>query len=171
MLIVGKVWNTHLSVQVMMIVFVLLEMTQIFDSVVTNHPQTDLFPGWRTPLFQLSPSSLSCSPHLVVHSWSYWIRGGVGRQFLRYWHWTNIWTTTESKRIKYIFLFNPLTPMSDQDRTSPYNINTISCRQVMRINTNINQGIFSWSKTKFSKLPSQELYDRQYRELLLRSWK
>ena len=47
------------------------------------------------------------------------------------------------KRIKYIFLFNPLTPMSDQDRTSPYNINTISCRQVMRINTNINQGIIS----------------------------
>ena len=47
------------------------------------------------------------------------------------------------KRIKYIFLFNPLTPMSDQDRTSPYNINTISCRLVMRINTNVNQGIVS----------------------------
>ena len=27
----------------------------------------------------------------------------------------------------------PLTPMSDQDRISPYNINTISSRQVMRI--------------------------------------
>ena len=28
---------------------------------------------------------------------------------------------------------NPLTPMSDQDRISPYNINTISTRYVMRI--------------------------------------
>ena len=28
--------------------------------------------------------------------------------------------------------FNPLTPMSDQDRISPYNINTISSTQVMR---------------------------------------
>ena len=28
---------------------------------------------------------------------------------------------------------NPLTPMSDQDRISPYNINTISSRQVMRL--------------------------------------
>ena len=37
---------------------------------------------------------------------------------------------------------NPLTPMSDQDRNSPYNINTILCRQVMRIKKNISQGIF-----------------------------
>ena len=43
--------------------------------------------------------------------------------------------------------FNPLTPMSDQDRTSPYNINTISSRQVMRIKKNISQGIVSWSNT------------------------
>ena len=35
-------------------------------------------------------------------------------------------------------LFNLLTPMSDQDRISPYNINTISCWQVMRIKKNIN---------------------------------
>ena len=33
---------------------------------------------------------------------------------------------------------NPLTPMSDQDRISPYNIHTISSRQVMRIKKNIN---------------------------------
>ena len=38
-------------------------------------------------------------------------------------------------------LLNPLTPMSDQDRISPYNIYTISCRQVMRIKKNINYGI------------------------------
>ena len=32
--------------------------------------------------------------------------------------------------------FNPLTPISDQDRISPYNINTMSSRQVMRMNKN-----------------------------------
>ncbi|RMX55215.1 hypothetical protein pdam_00022940 [Pocillopora damicornis] len=37
--------------------------------------------------------------------------------------------------------FNPFTPTSDQDRISPYNINTISSRQVMRIQKNINHGI------------------------------
>ena len=31
------------------------------------------------------------------------------------------------------FIVNPLTPMSDQDRISPYNINTESSRQVRRI--------------------------------------
>ena len=66
--------------------------------------------------------------------------------------------------------FNPLTPMSDQDRISPYNINTISGRQVMRKKKNINQRIISWSNTKFSKLTPQELYDRQWGELLKRSW-
>ena len=47
-------------------------------------------------------------------------------------------------------LVNPLTPMSDQDRISPYNINTILSRQVMRIKKNINYGIANWSDTKFS---------------------
>ena len=40
-------------------------------------------------------------------------------------------------------LINPLTSTTDQDRISPYNINTISCRQVMRIDTNICQEIIS----------------------------
>ena len=31
--------------------------------------------------------------------------------------------------------------MSDQERISPYNINTISTRQVMRIKKNINLGV------------------------------
>ena len=53
-----------------MMVFVLLEVTQIFHSVVINHPQSDLFPGCGTPLVQLSPSSMTSSPHLVVHGWS-----------------------------------------------------------------------------------------------------
>ena len=56
---------------------------------------------------------------------------------------------------------NPLTLMGDQHRISPYNINTISSRQVMRNKKNINDGIISWSNTKFLKLTSQELYGRQ----------
>ena len=32
-----------------------------------------------------------------------------------------------------IYCFNPLTPMSDQNRISLYNINTVSIRQVMRL--------------------------------------
>ena len=38
---------------------------------------------------------------------------------------------------------NPLTPMSSQDRISPFNINKISTRYVMRIKKNINLGIIS----------------------------
>ena len=33
----------------------------------------------------------------------------------------------------FLVSFNSLTLLSDQDRISPYNINTISSRQVMRI--------------------------------------
>ena len=33
-------------------------------------------------------------------------------------------------------LFNPLITISDQDKTSPYNINTISRKQVMGIKKN-----------------------------------
>ena len=40
-------------------------------------------------------------------------------------------------------LINPLTSTSDRDRISPHNTNTISCRQVMRIDTNISQEIIS----------------------------
>ena len=45
------------------------------------------------------------------------------------------------QRVKRIF--NPFTPTSDRERISPYNINTISSRQVMRIEKNMNYGIFS----------------------------
>ena len=41
--------------------------------------------------------------------------------------------------------------MSDQDRISPYNGNTITSRQVMGIKENINEGMISWSTTKFSE--------------------
>ena len=39
----------------------------------------------------------------------------------------------------------------------------------MRIKKDINKGIISWSNTKFSKLTSQKLYDRQYGELVIKS--
>ena len=35
--------------------------------------------------------------------------------------------------------------MSDQVRISPYNINTIPTREVMKLKKNINLGIISWS--------------------------
>ena len=44
-------------------------------------------------------------------------------------------------RERYVSLMNPLTPMSDQHRISPYNINTKSRRQVMRTKKIINYGI------------------------------
>ena len=47
-----------------------------------------------------------------------------------------------------VIQLNPLTPMSDQDRISPYNINTTSSRQVMSIPKNLNLGIISWSNAK-----------------------
>ena len=40
--------------------------------------------------------------------------------------------------------------MGCQERISPYNVNTISRRQVMRTQKNINLEIISWSNTKFS---------------------
>ena len=37
-----------------------------------------------------------------------------------------------------LLMINPLTPMSDQDRISPYNINKTSSRKVTRVKKNIN---------------------------------
>ena len=61
-----------------------------------------------------------------------------------------------SRNYSFLRFLNPFTPIGDQDRISPYNINTISCRQVMRINTNTNQGIINRSKTKFPIVEKKE---------------
>ena len=45
----------------------------------------------------------------------------------------------------------PFTPMSDQDRISPHNINTISIRQVMRIKKNISLRIFELIQYQISR--------------------
>ena len=39
---------------------------------------------------------------------------------------------------RHSVIINPFTPMRDQDRISPYGINTISSRLVMRIKKNIS---------------------------------
>ena len=59
------------------------------------------------------------------------------------------------------FFFNALTLMVDQYRISPYIDNTISSRQVMDIKKNIHEEIVFLSHTKFSKLTTRKLYDRQ----------
>ena len=56
--------------------------------------------------------------------------------------------------------------MSDQDRISPYNIKQTSDENKEKYQL----GFISWSNTKFFKLASQELYDRQQGELTMRSW-
>ena len=52
------------------------------------------------------------------------------------------WAGNPSLRVSQLsfkgFNLNPLTPMSDQDIISPYNIDTISSKQVIRIKKNIN---------------------------------
>ena len=52
------------------------------------------------------------------------------------------------------YTVTPLNSTSDQDRISPLSINTLSSRQLMRIKKDINQGVSSWSNTKFSELSS-----------------
>ena len=75
--------------------------------------------------------------------------------------WPCCYCTFTEYLMAIVWVVNYLTPMCDQDRISPYNINTIWGRQVMGIKKNINKGIISWSNTKFSKLTSSELYGRQ----------
>ena len=63
---------------------------------------------------------------------------------------------THSPLIPYDKLTNALTPMSDQHKISPYNINIIFCKQVMRIKGKIViKRILSWSRKKFFKLTSE----------------
>ena len=51
---------------------------------------------------------------------------------------------------------NPLTPRSDLHATSPYNLFTLSSKQVMRILKLIMSKLSSWSNTKFSSLIYEE---------------
>ena len=58
---------------------------------------------------------------------------------------------------------NPLTPRSDKYVKSPYNFNTLSIRQVMRIKKIINLVILFG-------LVNKEMHGHQLGELAFRSW-
>ena len=46
-------------------------------------------------------------------------------------------------KCKTLAVFNPLTPRSDKHETSPYDINTLSNRQVVRFDKRISQRMLS----------------------------
>ena len=81
-----------------------------------------------------------------------WLNTQTSRQKPKSFGWhqkkMNCIASMVSRKIR-IPLVYPLAPMIDQERISPYNINTISTRQVMRIKKNINLGIIH---SKFSEL-------------------
>ena len=57
-------------------------------------------------------------------------------------------------------VLNPLSPKSDQHETSPYNINALENRVVMRIEHMIREEEYNWYFNKFSPL----LLLKKYRE-------
>ena len=57
--------------------------------------------------------------------------------------------------------FNPTTPMSDQDRIFPNNINAISSKQVMRIKKSINHVTISGSNTNTEFFKKKTIIIRQ----------
>ena len=62
------------------------------------------------------------------------------------------WAVSGFDALNSLTHINPLTPMSDRDRISPYSIDIMSSRQVVRIKKYINLGIISRSNTNFSEL-------------------
>ena len=104
--------------------------------------------------------------HLMALSWNYLSKKkGCMKNYLEqriYWQKVKQGRSYQTKilifrSVNYTFnvweiAINPLTPMSDQDRISPFKINALPSKQVIRIRKNINKGITSWSNTKFSKL-------------------
>ena len=67
-------------------------------------------------------------------------------------------------------MLNPITPMSDQDRISPYNINTISRKDEMRIRKiSIRKLLVDLIQILQTDIIRRD-YHRVYRELLMRTW-
>ena len=60
------------------------------------------------------------------------------RYITKYLHAISVWMKA---LIFFLWYLHPLTPMSDQDRISPYNIITISSRLVMRIKKLSTRGL------------------------------
>ena len=67
-------------------------------------------------------------------------------------------------------MLNPITPMSDQDRISPYNINTISRKDEMRIRKiSIRKLLVDLIQILQTDIIRRD-YCRVYGELLMRTW-
>ena len=69
-----------------------------------------------------------------------------------------------------LIYFNPLTPRSDQHIDSPSNFDTLSSRQVMRIEKIINLGYCLDITPNSQYIPNKEMYSPQIGELAFRSW-
>ena len=54
-------------------------------------------------------------------------------------------------------VLNPLSPKSDQHETSPYNINALENRVVMRIEYMIREDESTWNFNKFSPLSIEKV--------------
>ena len=78
---------------------------------------------------------------LKVPTLKFWVKRFLGLQFIE--NWFESW--------------------SDQDRISPYSINTIWLSQGMRIGKtlSVRRGNITWSNTKFSQQNLYEIYGRQ----------
>ena len=86
------------------------------------------------------PLTAYCWASLTVSPYPFIFLGGersIPKRFTQHNDLAKSKTWTSQPSIQYTNL-NPLTPMSDQDRISPYNINTISSRQVLRTTKNLN---------------------------------
>ena len=94
---------------------------------------------------------------------------------------TNVAPQFLLKLISFIYMFykymtwtvvkalNPLTPRSDLHVTSPYNIHTLSNKEVMRILKLIRKRFLSWYNTKFLLLSYMEMCNNWVGELTIRS--
>ena len=65
---------------------------------------------------------------------------------------------------------NHLTPRNDIHLTSPYNIHTLSSKQVIRVLKTYHVEVVSWSNIKFLWLSYKEMCSSQRGELTIRFW-
>ena len=68
--------------------------------------------------------------------------GALDFPFIAFYLLLSVSVCIHASPILLLLCLNPLTPMNDQDRISPYNINRISSRQVMKINKISMRGLF-----------------------------
>ena len=93
------------------------------------------------------PQNLTYSK-VLQGSQSYWYPNIA---FAMYWCVLNftILVANHYKCLNFHIQYNPLTPRSDQHVTSPWNIHTLSSKQVMRILKLTKWKLLSWSNVKF----------------------